>query len=107
MMETVSSIIDLLRQIADDFEGHSCGLQLYLFGSALSGVKDQGDIDVLLLYPVGCLEIAHELAMRLRSLDVMPPVEVVALSGDEVDEKQFIEVVGGELFWMQSIPCSE
>ena len=99
-MVTHFYIIRFLTEIAARCHRLPRGLQLYLFGSSLSKGIEPGDTDVLLVYPVGQLDAAHDLAMRLRSLDVFPPVEVIALSGDEEDETKFVDVVGAKRFWV-------
>lgn len=107
MMETPSSIIDLLRVVADSLLGLPNGMTLYLFGSTLSGATNCQDTDVLLVYSSGNLDAAHKLSTRLRSLAVLPPIEVVALSCDEEDETGFIESVGAQQFWTSNLVVAE
>ena len=102
MVETLSSTISLLRRVVDNYPRLPSGVTLYLFGSILTDTIDRRDTDVLLVYPPGYLATAHQLAMHLRSLSVVPPIEVVAVSSEEEEETRFVEVVGAQRFWVSS-----
>lgn len=86
-------------RLANSLPELTSGIRLHLFGSALSTREIRNDTDILLVYPVGRLAEAHQLAEHLRSLDISPPVSVIALNYEEENETQFIEGVGAVQFW--------
>ena len=98
-METLSSSILHLTNLVISIPELNSGMTLYLFGSGLSNPDEREDTDVLLVYPIGRLYDAHELARRLRTIDSSPPVTVIALSHGEEEEMRFIEIAGAEMFW--------
>ncbi|MFD6495733.1 hypothetical protein [Streptomyces sp. NPDC060188] len=74
-------------------------MRAYLFGSALREASSPNDLDVLIVYQIGSLSGVHALADRLRKIDTLPLVEVIALNEEEECETNFIESVGAKEFW--------
>jgi hypothetical protein len=77
------------------------GMSLYLFGSSLVDPSRARDVDILLVYPDGDIWGAHELADKLRAVDVIPPYEVLALSRSEEHETGFIHGENAIRLWPQ------
>ena len=95
---TLSIINQVIRTTEEDGR-HTAGMSLYLFGSVASGANIHKDVDVLLVYPSGHLNHAHDLAEALRQLEVYPPIEVLALSQDEEEEADFVRTQRAVQLW--------
>jgi len=99
MMETSSSIAGPLVEVADSHSAIATGFQLHIFGSATKTPGPHSDTDVLILYPSGHLDEAHQFATALRRLELFPPLDVIALSYEEERELDFIAFVKAKKFW--------
>ncbi len=98
MAELPSPIIKLLIAVAEAAP-IPVGTRLYLFGSVTRDPRPHGDIDVFLIYPDGALDLAHALATDLRALDVVLPIEVLAMSETEERISDFIAGQRAQLVW--------
>lgn len=88
-----------LRQVVDGFGFVPAGTTLYLFGSLWRGAPSAQDIDVLLVYPDGCLADAHALAEAIRDTNAPRMVDVLAASISEERELSLVAKQQGDKIW--------
>jgi predicted nucleotidyltransferase len=66
-------------------------MDLYLFGSVARGDATQAsDVDLLLVYPSGKHDLAHEISRAMRELSPEGRLEVISMSHAEAEETDFI-----------------
>jgi predicted nucleotidyltransferase len=90
MTEHVSAPTSLLDEIAAS-PVMPAGMTVYLFGSWLKDSTVANDVDVLLVYPDGHLNEAHEFAYAIRNISAPEFFDVLALSITEERELAFVE----------------
>jgi hypothetical protein len=83
-MSHLDEVIEILRSLG----GRVDGIELYLFGSAVVDIHSAADVDVLLVYEDWV--IARNFRCYLYSLDLTPPVHLIAMTSDEEKHYAFI-----------------
>lgn len=99
MTELRSAAGTSLRRVVDSFGCVSAGTTLYLFGSVGRDAPSPRDIDVLLVYPDGCLADAHALAEAIRDTNGPRTVDVLAASFSEERELSLVATQQGDRIW--------
>lgn len=66
------------------------GMSIYAFGSALVDRRRARDLDILLIYPDGDLEVAHRVANQIRNTTPNGLVDVLAMSRTEERATAFV-----------------
>ncbi|MFI1619673.1 nucleotidyltransferase domain-containing protein [Streptomyces lydicus] len=93
-------IEEVISQFLSCCSGHPSRIKLYTFGSVLRLDDHQPqDIDVLVLYKRGDLDLAHTVCNQMRELITYPPLDVLALSEDEERETDFISGAEATRIW--------
>jgi hypothetical protein len=93
---SVSSLVE-----AAETSDLPAGAALYLFGSSCEGHAAPRDIDVLLVYPNGCLSQAQLLAESVHSAATSSMFDVLLLSVSEEHELAFILTERASLIWLR------
>lgn len=74
-------------------------MAIFLFGSSLSDKSSPSDVDVLVVYPDGELERAHNLAEAIRELPAVELFDVLAMSESEERELSFVQGEHARRIW--------
>jgi hypothetical protein len=94
----MTSLIALLEDLSSTREP-SAGLRLYLFGSATQKASTPNDIDLMLVYPNGLLDVAHRVGEFLRSTAAAPPYDVLVASETEAMQLDLVAKQAAILIW--------
>ena len=94
---SVNDIVAELTEVALQIEEMHAGTRWYLFGSALSTMKNFADIDIAVIGP--CDEACRATRAALAGLAGRFPLHLMLLTQEESNELRFVECVGAQLIF--------